>query len=371
MKNIELFRAVGEIDDGLLSDAEALLNGTSMARKKPGPWVKWGGLAACLAVAACAAWMTLPQEGQRPQDVTPPPEIVQTPDIDRPAIEPAPEAVTRPIVEMNFNRLDREPERGVSAGFPLFLEDFVPMTREELLDYYGVTLLVEEAMPDYFAVGPEEGGGFGRGIYRRENGNVYCDTNSFAFESADGVRGVYVTLDKAFHMSTAPWELPGGSLDFTAVNGWELALFRYPDEEGNQCFYTEFLQNGVCYRVCGKNMCEQEYATVLGVLLEKREVSVPGQPRTFTGEYSGGFGLQALTTTNPDGSVTVKKTWHGPLHLTLDDGADYTGLSVELTEEQAEEFAGLSIGDRVSVTFVGEPATIGTVWNRQLVEIHK
>lgn len=374
MKEIKLFEAVGELDDDLLADAEEFLN----APKTPKPrlWVKWGGLAACLAVAACALWVMSPGEapGQDAppsanlqQNAVPPSEIVRsTPNVDRPTVEP--ETVTRPIIQMNFNQMDGELERDAAAMFALLGEDFVPMTREELLDYYGVTLPVEEILPSLSAVGPEEGDGFGRGIYRRENGDTYFDTNTFSFESGDGVLGVYVTLDKAFHMPAASWELPGDGLKFTAINGWELALFRYPDEEGNQYFYTEFLQNGVGYRVCGKNRCEQEFAAVLEALLEKRNDYAPGEARTFVGEYTGGICRLARTSANPDGSVAVVETWwDGILGLRLEEGAEYTNLRIDLTPEQAEALSELSLGDRVEVTFTGEPAAIGTVWQQQLV----
>lgn len=367
MKNIELFQAAGELDDDLLLDAEEFLKGPKKPKSRP--WVKWGGLAACAALAACALWVMSPGEGQRPQDATPPPEIVRTPNVDPPVIESEP--VNKPFVSMYFNQLTGEPEQSTTAMFALMGEDFVPMPREELLDYFGVTLPVEEVLPAYFAVGPEEGDGFGRGIYRSESRDTYFDTNTFSFEHTGGVIGVYVTLDKAFHMAAAPWELPGDLLEFTTINGWELALFRYPDEEGNQYFYTEFLQNDVGYRVCGKNMREQEYAAVLGALLEQREAPAPSEPRTFTGEYGGGIGYQTLTATNPDGSVTVEESRHGPLHLDLDGGSEYPSLRIELTPEQAEEFSDLSLGDRVEVTFTGEPASIGTVWTQQLVSLKR
>lgn len=378
MKKTELFQAVGEIDNDLLADAENFLNNTTTVRRKSNPWMKWGGLAACAAVAACALWAMSPGEepGQLQLDTTPPanfqqdttpsPEIVQsTPNTDRPAVEP--EEVTRPIVQMNFNQLDGEPERGVTAMFALLGEDFVPMTREELLDYYGVSLPAEAFPSSYPAINLGEDG-FDGGVYRSESRGAYFDANTFAFGSEDGALGVYVTLDKAFHMPAASWELPGDGLEFTEIDGWELALFRYPDEEGNQYFYTEFLQNGVGYRVQGKNMCEQEFAVVLEALLEERSDRAPGEARTFVGEYTGGIGRLARTSTNPDGSVAVVETWwDGILGLRLEEGAEYAQLQIDLTPEQAEAFSDLALGDRVEVTFTGEPATVGTVWQQQLV----
>lgn len=376
MEKLDLFRAVGEADDDILEDAEAFLHTPAErlapAKRPPPAWVKWGSLAACAAVAVCAAWAlrSAGEPGQLP-DVTPPPtETAQSaPNEDRPAVEPGPEELTRPAVELRFNELVRKPDMGVTSLFALMVEDFVPMTRAELLDYYGVTLPVEELFPNLSAAGPEESDGFGRGIYRREDVGAYFDTNTFSFESAGGVLGVSIALDKEFHLPSSPWELPGDALRFTAVNGWELALFRYSDEAGNQIFYTEFRQNGVNFRVTGKNLAEGEFAALLEALLEEREDFAPGEVRTFRGTYGGGIGHQFLTTRNPDGSTAVEESWTGPLFLDLDDGGEYSSLSIELTPEQAEQFAELNLSGWVELSFIGEPATIGTVWNQQLVSI--
>lgn len=371
MSELDLFQAIGELDDGILEDAEAFLRGAPPKRRAP-VWVKWGGLAACAAAVVCAVWALRPADepGQPAQtDVPPPPKATQSaPNVDRPAVEP--EELKQLPVEMDWNHLTEAPPEGTAALFALLWDDFVPMTRAELLDYYGVTLPVEETLPPFLTVGPEEGDdGFGRGIYRTGERGVYFDTNTFAFALDAGEVGMYITLDKAFHLPTAPWELPGDSLNFTAINGWELALFLYPDGEGNQVFYTEFTQNGVNYRVTGKNMCEQEYAAVLSALLERRDDFAPGQVRTVTGTYTGGLSRQTLTETQPDGGVSTQVTYGGILGLHLDDG---NGLRVELTPEQAEEFYGsLSLGDQVTVSFTGEPATAGTVWTRQLVRVAK
>lgn len=366
MKDIQLFEAVGDVDDDILQDAEEFLQRERVV--KPRPWVKWGGLAACVAVAVCALWALPRQSADFPVDAPPPQTVTLQGQFqqDRPAIEP--EKGNKPVVQMNWNQLTEAPPDGTGNLFALMWEDFVPMTREELLDYFGVTLPIEEVMPALNALPMDEEAGFGRGIYRSESRNVYFDTTTFAFESADGALGVYVTLDRAFHMPTGPWELPGDKLEFTAINGWELALFRYPDGEGNICHYVEFSQNGVNYRVCGKNICEGEFAAVLCSLLEEREAHTPGEPRAYAGKYSGGISLQVSFTMTEDGCVT-EEWWQGTLGLDLDDGSGY--LRIELTPAQAEQFSELSIGDRVAVTFTGEPAAIGTVWTQQLISVEK
>lgn len=385
MEKLDLFRAVGEADDDILEDAEAFLSSTAAVRKHHRPWMKWGSLAACAALAVCAVWFTAgTPEGTadpRAEDLLPPasqsaaptPEVTAgAENVDRPAVEPA-EETARSFVKLRVNKLAEEPHT-VYSMYPL-MADFVPMTRQELLDYYGVTLPVEELFPQLSAEEPE-GAGSGGGIYRREggdidreNGDIYWDSNTFSFTSAGGVKAVNIDLDKEFHLSGSRWELPGNELRFTAINGWELALFCYVDEEGNLYYYTEFRQNGVNYCVTGKNLAEGEFAALLEALLEERSDFAPGEVRTFRGTYGGGIGHQLLTTRNPEGSTAVEESWTGPLFLDLDDGGEYSSLSIELTPEQAEQFAELNLSGWVELSFIGEPATIGTVWNQQLVSI--
>lgn len=385
MEKLDLFCAVGEADDDILEDAEAFLSSTAAVRKHHRPWMKWGSLAACAALAVCAVWFTAgTPEGTadpRAEDLLPPasqsaaptPEVTAgAENVDRPAVEPA-EETARSFVKLRVNKLAEEPHT-VYSMYPL-MADFVPMTRQELLDYYGVTLPVEELFPQLSAEEPE-GAGSGGGIYRREggdidreNGDIYWDSNTFSFTSAGGVKAVNIDLDKEFHLSGSRWELPGNELRFTAINGWELALFCYVDEEGNLYYYTEFRQNGVNYCVTGKNLAEGEFAALLEALLEERSDFAPGEVRTFRGIYGGGIGHQFLTTRNPDGSTAVEESWTGPLFLDLDDGGEYSSLSIELTPEQAEQFAELNLSGWVELSFIGEPATIGTVWNQQLVSI--
>lgn len=375
MEKLDLFRAVGELDDEFLEDAEQFLHAPA---KRPAPaWVKWGSLAACAALVVCAVWITAgtpanptdPRASEAPSaslPVTSAPEVTTgAANVDRPAVEPA-EETARSLVKLNPNKLTEEPQT-VYSMFDLMTEDFVPMTREELLDYYGVALLVEELFPQLPATEPEVGNGYG--IYKGAERGIYFDANTFSFESADGAAGVYIGLDKVFHMPAGPWELIGDELYFTDINGWELALFHYVDRDGNGYWYTEFRQNGVDFRVTGKNTGELEYTALLEALLEPREDFAPGEVRTFRGTYGGGIGHQFLGTRNPDGSTTVEESWCGPLHLNLDEGVEYATLSIELTPEQAAALWDLSIGDQVTVRFTGEPATIGTVWNQQLVSI--
>lgn len=391
MEKLDLFRAIGEADDDILEDAEAFLH-TPAERlapaKRPAPaWVKWGGLAACAALAVCVVWFAAHPTGQpaveraseellpsASQSAAPSPEVTTgAANVDRPAVEPGPEELTRPAVELRFNELIEEPLT-VYSTFPLMVEDFVPMTRQELLNYYGVSLPVEELFPLLSNLEPE-GTGSDWGIYRREGGDIYWDGNTFSFTSADGVLGVSIALDKAFHLPSSPWELPGDELRFTSVNGWELALFRYPDEAGDQIFCTEFRQNGVNYRVTGKNLAEGEFAALLEALLEPREDFAPGAVRTVTGKVSVGICKQTLTASQLDGDASagtfVEVSYQGPLILSVNDGGSYSSLHIELTPEQAAQlqFAGLALGDQVTVRFTGEPATIGTVWNQQLVSI--
>ena len=51
MKKEKLYEAIGEIDDAHIRDAR------NVSKKKPGNWLKWVAVAACLYLVAVGAYM--------------------------------------------------------------------------------------------------------------------------------------------------------------------------------------------------------------------------------------------------------------------------------------------------------------------------
>lgn len=72
MKNEEIFKALGDIDESLVDEAESY-------KKRKAPPYRWLAAAACLCLVIGAAWFFLPERGIVTPDVEPPPTAAPTP----------------------------------------------------------------------------------------------------------------------------------------------------------------------------------------------------------------------------------------------------------------------------------------------------
>ena len=253
-----------------------------------------------------------------------------------------------------FNDVDAAPV-GESAMIALLADDFCPMSAEESLAYFGVTLPEDGLLPGLELTG---GGCFGdgHGVYRRGDQGVYFDVNYYEFTG--GGKSVTLTLRTRFHLIPSPEQVANGPehIDFTEIHGWELALFRYADENGVQCVYTEFVLDGVTCTVSASGLGNSELALALVSLLPQKEC-VPG-PVTVTGTVTH---VDSRTSNYFDGKEHHYSEDHD--YITVD--CDGTRLTVWLPGE-ADRF---SIGDSVTVTYNGEPATAYNIWPGQLVSV--
>ena len=328
-----LSQAVGGIDDAILQDTEDFL-----ARRSKGSrpaLFPWKGIAAtAAAAAACIAVLSVslltapaaaPGEGGAPS----------------PSASPLPSGVPPLSIAAQINEIG-EPT-GVTAQINLSGEDFTPLSYDELLAYFGAALPVEEALPAFRRVPPD--GGYG--VYQSQGGGVYYDGNSVTFATEDGEQVFAVTLAKAFLHPYDAFTLSEDELHFTEWSGRSLALFHYMDGDGDSCYYVEFLQNGVGYYVGTKNVSEADFLQGLAALVE--EAAGPaGKTHTVSGR------------------VTVVDPMAGHIAIAPDEGEDAATLGIDL---EPGETANYAMGDRITVTYAGEPATIGRLWEQQILQI--
>lgn len=185
---------------------------------------------------------------------------------------------------------------------------------------------------------------------------MYFDANYYEFIGSG--KSVTLTLRTLFHLIPSPEQVANGpaQIEFTEISGWKLALFRYTDENGAQCVYTEFVLAGVTYSVSASGLENIELATVLFGLLPQKEY-VPG-PVAVTGTVTH---VDSRTGDYFDGAEHHYSEDHD--FITVDCGG--TRLTVWLPGE-ADSF---SIGDSVTVTYNGEPATAYNIWPGQLVSV--
>lgn len=264
-------------------------------------------------------------------------------------------------VSIVYNDVDTNPTGGAVAMFDLPTEAFCPMSAEETLAYFGVTLPEEGLLPGLELT---DGGCFGggHGMYRTESRGVFYDQNSYLFANQD--KKVILTLSRTFHLMPLETTVAKGPdpIEFTEIHGWKLAFYRFTDwfidEEGRKCVYTEFLLDDVICTVSAVGLEDDELAQALMNLLPQKEcvqdpVVVTGivehvDNRTF--HYSYNFGKEHV---------------YGEQHDYIEVDCGGTPLTVWLLGE-ADRF---SKGDCVTVTYNGEPATIRNIWPGQLVSV--
>lgn len=325
MKDKQLFQAMNQVDDRYYQEAATYTC-------KPRKWGWAAAMAACVALCLvgtlAAIWPRL--TGNTATQLVP--------------ASAAPSAEKKQAVTLHVNEISTP--SAVMNHIALWGEDYAAMTYEELLDYFQTSLSVSQALPNLTL---QEGT---YGVYQRDERGIYYDGNAVVFESGDGTQRVQVILSKVFKHTSDVFQLTGDQLSFTQVQNRNLVVFHYTDEVGQSCYYAEFLQHDVAFQVDGENLSEEEYAQVLEALVD------PAQQE------------EAVHTLV--GTVTATDPYTNDLGILLEgeNVSTYSrGYGIDLPENlRVEDFA---LGDRVEVTYTGEPATICTVWAEQFLDIQR
>lgn len=308
MTERKLFDVMRGIDPQLI--ASAAPNGK---KKKPQlyVWAKIASAAACLALIAV---LGISSYG---------------------GLSLAPKPQTTAVNEISASDIS-----GKSNFICLKNEDYVPISYAELSDYFGAS--PTESLPG-FALANED-----FGIYRTEARGVYYDGNNLTYTSADGEKTVSIGLSKVMKHSSELNIPAGEELKFTEVNNRELAIFRYADEGGNTHFHTEFMQNDVAFSVGAANISAEDFVKCLQGLVEDVQLFGADREHSITGE---------VIASDPNAEYIVIKR---------DDGSAY-GIMLP----DGESTADYSLGDKVKVSFEGEPASALTVYKQQITGIEK
>lgn len=328
--NAKLFsEAMSELGDKYYEEA------ANYHCKKHG-WIKFTSLAACAAIVLAVSFAAL---WKLPSQTTPQPEY------DPPIITNPDNQSGNPEQAISLNVNEIETPNVVSANISLGADDYTAMSYKELLKYFDTSLPVTETLP-YLTLQSEN-----FGIFQSEDRDIYYDGNLVVFQNSDGTQSINIELSKVFKHTYDAFTLNADKLKFTEINGRELAVFHYTDENGADCYYTEFLQNDVAFMVGSENISMEDYAKCLQVLVEKTQQN-SGSINTITGEIG----------------VIDPYANHIGVRLDKEQAPEYSSVyGINLTDGQSAE--DYSPGDRVEVTYTGEPATILTIWAEQLVDI--
>ncbi len=351
----KLYDSITNIDDRFIEEAQ-----TEGIKKAP-VWRKWAAMAACLFIVATGVFAVvhLWEMGSTPVPdpngmIERKPEPSQYPPVNIVPGFTLDEPNSGSTFSAVFNDVDAAPIREAAMKC-LATEDFCSMSIEESFEYFGITLPEDGIVPGLSLIG---GGCFGSGcgVYRTEDRGVYYDVNSYEFTGSG--KSVIVTLRTRFHLMPSSEQVINGpeQMEFTEINGWELALFRYEDDARGECVHTEFVLDGVTCTISTCGLENDELAQVLmGILPQKEHVM---EPVSVTGTVTH---VDSRTEDYFDGTEHHYSESHD--YIIVDCGD--TRLTVWLPGE-ADRF---HTGDSVTITYSGEPATAYNIWPGQLISV--
>lgn len=141
----------------------------------------------------------------------------------------------------------------------LLVDDFVKMTREEMVEYYGVDYIPD--VPDDIKPWVDEQSG----IYRRNGGTgeVYWDADVLNFSNADFTRSVHITVDKGSYVLRDYFYFEGTE-EKSTVNNVEVVIGR----SENGCYYSEFMYNGVGFLIDAEGVTEEEFVAIIASIIK-------------------------------------------------------------------------------------------------------
>ena len=161
-----------------------------------------------------------------------------------------------------FDKNDRE---FALSDFGLKSEDFVSMTFDEMLEYYGAEIRpdvpgdLKNCNPDYLEYS----------VYKRDGGTgeIYWDTTSLVYCNGTESRTISVEAAKGRIPPTC-CIVESDDMQKSLISGVEVLL-----PEGNKDFmYAEFMAAGVGFRIQAVGLSHEELVEVVRSLIEKNQI---------------------------------------------------------------------------------------------------
>lgn len=146
---------------------------------------------------------------------------------------------------------------GISSGrmnIDLKLDDFVEMTRDEMIAYYGVDYIPD--VPD--DIKPWEEGR--SGIFKRNGGTgeVYWDSDILNYSNEDFTRSVYLQVDKGSYVFV-DFICFEGTEEKSLINNVEVLI----GLSENGYYYAEFMYNGVGFLLHAEGVTQDEFVAII------------------------------------------------------------------------------------------------------------
>lgn len=171
------------------------------------------------------------------------------------------ETVTDPAAnnKIVINSIAGVSDTDTKMGIALMLNDFVEMTREEMIDYYGI---------NYVPVVPEDITAWKNqscGIYRRNNGTgeIYWDEDILNYSNEDSTRRVCLHVQKGKNVFVDFWHFEGTE-EKSIINNVETVIGL--DKTGY--YYAKFLYHDVGFLLSAEGVSEDEFVAIIASIIQ-------------------------------------------------------------------------------------------------------
>ncbi len=285
--NAKLFsKAIGEIKDTYYEEA------ANYRRGKP-VWVKWGSIAACLAVVVFTAFSVLPAYlGQQSTMDDPNKTAVKNPDNDTLPTTDNPNISMDKII---FNEIAELSDAARKKWYDPELYDTITWDKDKIIDYYGNDP-TSMYVPDGLTAAP--GNGTAR-VFVDKYGNVVEDTVWLGFfhdyyedgspkftEDVAAVNGFSITASKIGLLNDCLYILPENEVTASDIGGTAVT-FGYRsmpygpyDSETHEpsgyydMYVAEFEYDGIEYQIVAEQMEAEEVVKVVSSIIFGKDVTV-------------------------------------------------------------------------------------------------
>ena len=152
--------------------------------------------------------------------------------------------VIHPIDGLSDNRMN----------ISLMINDFVEMTRDEMIDYYGIDYIPE--VPADIKPWEDDRSG----IYKRGGGigEVYWDADILNYSNEDFTRSVWLEVQKGRQVFV-DFICFKGTEEKSVINNTEVLIGQ--TEDGH--YYAQFMYQSVGFLLCAEGVSEDEFVSII------------------------------------------------------------------------------------------------------------
>ncbi len=151
-----------------------------------------------------------------------------------------------------------------SLDIGLVPEDFIEMSYDEMLEYYGAEIIPD--LPENLTLDEYEDRRYG--IYKRDGGTgeVYYDNTSFDYFDQDGIRNVSIEAAKGrLPLSCVVFE--SDCKEKSYIQDVEILMVKI----GKDAYSAEFMVRDVGFRIKTFELSEEEFIDVVASIIEKNK----------------------------------------------------------------------------------------------------